>query len=144
MLWVVRYRQKWTLIRLRSARSQPGWKRRGSRQHQRGREERELISERTRAALVAAKARGALLGGDRGYRPSVAPCAARAAVARGETADNVAHRLLFEIERLQAEGVATLVGLARALTRRGVPSPRGGTVWTHTTVARLVARVGHQ
>jgi DNA invertase Pin-like site-specific DNA recombinase len=32
--------------------------------------ERELISERTRAALGAAKARGAALGGDRGYRPS--------------------------------------------------------------------------
>ena len=31
--------------------------------------ERELISERTRAALRAAKARGAALGGDRDYRP---------------------------------------------------------------------------
>ena len=32
--------------------------------------ERELISERTRAALGAAKARGTALGGDRGYRCS--------------------------------------------------------------------------
>ncbi len=32
--------------------------------------ERELIGERTRAALAAAKARGRALGGDRGYRPA--------------------------------------------------------------------------
>ena len=31
--------------------------------------ERELISERTRAALAVANAHGGLLGGDRGYRP---------------------------------------------------------------------------
>ena len=104
--------------------------------------ERELISERTRAALSAAKARGAVLGGDRGYRPSVPPCAAAAAMSRAERADQTAHRLWFEIERLKAEGVSTLVGLARALTERGVLSPRGSTTWTHTTVARLMARVG--
>ena len=31
--------------------------------------ERELISARTRAALATAKARGTVLGGDRGWRP---------------------------------------------------------------------------
>lgn len=103
--------------------------------------ERELISERTRAALAAAKARGAVLGGDRGYRPSVAPCAARAAAARGEAADTVAHRLMLEIDRLRAGGISTHQGLARELTARGVSTPRNGTVWTHTTVARLVERV---
>ena len=104
--------------------------------------ERELISERTRAALAAAKARGRVLGGDRGYRPRAAPCAAAAAVSRAERADQAAHRLMLEVERLREEGVSTMVGLARALGDRGVPTPRGGAVWTHTTVARLVARVG--
>ena len=103
--------------------------------------ERELISERTRAALAAAKARGAVLGGDRGYRPSAGPSAAAAAVSRTERADQVAHRLSLEIERLKSEGVSTMIGLARALTERGVPTPRGGGVWTHTTVGRLVGRM---
>jgi len=104
--------------------------------------ERELISERTRAALAAAKARGAVLGGDRGYRPSAGPCAAAAAVMRGEVAVRTAHRLSLEIDSLRQEGVTTLVGLARRLTERGVPTPRGGPVWTHTTVARALGRSG--
>ncbi len=103
--------------------------------------ERELISERTRAALAAAKARGAALGGDRGYRPSAGPCAAAAARVRAEEADRAAHRLSLEVASLQAEGIRTHQGLARALTERGATTPRGGTRWTHTTVARLLERV---
>jgi hypothetical protein len=48
----------------------------------------------------------------------------------------------LEVERLRREGIASLQGLARALTERGVPAPRRGAVWTHTTVARLLARTG--
>ena len=103
--------------------------------------ERELISERTKAALGAAKARGAVLGGDRGYRPSAGPSATAAAMSRIERADRVAYGLWFEIEQLKNEGVSSMIGLARALTERGVPTPRNGQVWTHTTVARLFARV---
>ena len=103
--------------------------------------ERELISERTRAALAAAKARGAVLGGDRGYRPSAGPCAAAAASAREDAATRIAHRLSLEIDALRGEGVDDAVGLARGLTERGVPTPRGGAVWTHTTVARVLGRV---
>jgi len=103
--------------------------------------ERELISERTRAALAAAKARGTVLGGDRGYRPLVAPDAAAAAAARRVAADRAAHRLLLEVGALKMAGVTTHQGLARALSGRGVPAPRGGGVWTHTTVARLLARI---
>ena len=104
--------------------------------------ERELISERTRAALAAARARGAVLGGDRGWRPPVPPCAAAAASSRAEQATRTAHRLALELERLRAEGIVTYAELARALTKRGVSTPRGGTVWTHTTVARVLERLG--
>jgi DNA invertase Pin-like site-specific DNA recombinase len=101
--------------------------------------ERELISERTRAALAAAKARGKALGGDRGYRPATGPDAAVAAVARREAAERAAHRLALEVERLRAEGVEGHAEMARLLTARGVPTPRGAAVWTHTTVARVRA-----
>jgi DNA invertase Pin-like site-specific DNA recombinase len=102
--------------------------------------ERELISARTRAALAVAKARGAALGGDRGYRPARGPDAAAAAQARAEAAERTAHRLLLEVEALRESGVITHQGLARSLSERGVPTPRGGRVWTHTTVARLLTR----
>jgi len=104
--------------------------------------ERELISERTRAALAAAKARGRALGGDRGYRPAAGPDAAAAAQARREMAERAAHRLALELERLRAEGVVTCAAMARALTERGIPTPHGSAAWTHTTVARVLARSG--
>ena len=55
--------------------------------------------------------------------------------------EEVCGRSLYrlEIKRLKNEGVSTLIGLARALTERGVPTPRESRVLTHTTVARLVA-----
>jgi DNA invertase Pin-like site-specific DNA recombinase len=101
--------------------------------------ERELISERTRAALVAAKARGAVLGGDRGYRPATGPDTAAAALARQQAAEQAAHRLALEVERLGAEGVVGHAAMARALTERRVPTPSGRGTWTHTTVARVLA-----
>ncbi len=103
-------------------------------------QERELISERTKAALRAAKARRATLGGDRGYRPTVGPSANAAAQARRLTAERTAHRLALEIQRLRTEGVSGHAATARALTARGVPVPSGCGAWTHTTVARVLSR----
>ena len=99
-----------------------------------------MSSDHTRAALAAAKASGAVLGGDRGYRPAAAPCAAAAAVARADEADRTAHRVRIEIKRLRQNGVMTLVGMARELTALGVPTPKRGFAWTHTTVARVIGR----
>ena len=44
---------------------------------------------------------------------------------------------MLEVAALREAGVATMQSLATALTERGVPAPRGGAVWTHTTVARV-------
>jgi DNA invertase Pin-like site-specific DNA recombinase len=103
--------------------------------------ERELISARTKAALSAAKARGAVLGGDRGWRPIGGPDAARAAQARRQAAQRIAHRLTIEMDAVRAEGNLSHASIARELTARGVPTPGGGRIWTHTTVARLARRV---
>lgn len=84
--------------------------------------ERELISERTKAALAAARARGKALGGDRGYRPASGPDARAAALSRRVGAERTAHRLALEVEALRAEGVTSMAGLAQALTERGVPN----------------------
>jgi len=61
-------------------------------------------------------------------------------VARREAAARAAHRLALEVARLGAEGVAGQAALARALMVRGVPTPSGTGAWTHTTVARVLAR----
>jgi hypothetical protein len=104
--------------------------------------ERELISERTKAALAAARARGRVLGGDRGYRPATGPDSQAAAVSRRVAAEGAAHRLLIEVEALRSSGITSMRGLADALTEREVPTPGGSMVWTHTTVARLLCRLG--
>jgi len=99
-----------------------------------------MINERTKAALRAAKARGAVLGGDRGYRPSCGPDAARAAATRRSGAEKAAHRLALDFERLRAVGVLSHAAIARRLNESGVPGPSGRGDWTHTTVARVLAK----
>jgi hypothetical protein len=84
--------------------------------------------------------RGRVLGGDRGYRPATGPDTAAAAQARREGAERAAHRLGLELDRLRETGVQGHAALARALNHRGVPTPGGGGVWTHTTVSRVLAR----
>ncbi|MCP2080842.1 UNVERIFIED_ORG: DNA invertase Pin-like site-specific DNA recombinase [Methylorubrum zatmanii] len=105
--------------------------------------EAEMISQRTKAALAAAKARGTKLGGDRGYRPSAPPSAedvARATAVRQRKADHQAFAVLPVLERLQAEGVESLNALAKRLNEMGHQTPRGGS-WTATAVKRALARV---
>jgi DNA invertase Pin-like site-specific DNA recombinase len=77
--------------------------------------ERELISERIKAALAAAKVCGARLGGDRGYRPSVNPDSGAAAASSRGAAERTGRRLMLEVDRLREEGVTSRQALARAL-----------------------------
>ena len=67
---------------------------------------------------------------------------------RKREADGDAKFLYTLIEEIRAEGIASLGGIARALTERGVPSPRGiglsgrhgGVNWHPTQVRRVLAR----
>jgi DNA invertase Pin-like site-specific DNA recombinase len=101
-------------------------------------DEAERISARTKAALAAAKARGTALGGFRGYVPSAADRAAGAATLSAR-AKATAAALLPTVRELQAAGVVSLSGIARELTRRGIPTPRGNASWHSTQVRNLLA-----
>ena len=99
-----------------------------------------LISERTKAALAAAKARGmrlgnpngahALRGKQKGNREAVA------AIKSQEHASNLSSIL----DDIRAEGITSVRKIADELNRRGILAPRGGE-WRPTTVVRLLARL---
>ena len=96
-----------------------------------------LISQRTRAALVVAKARGVRLG-----NPSPTPATpAMAAAARAARSQQVAARtadLLPVVRQIQTEGATSLRQIARALYVQGVRTPSGKDYWTATQVRRLL------
>lgn len=100
-----------------------------------------LISSRTRDALAAAKARGQKLGGNRGTvideRARELSRASRAAKARGRAAD-----VAPIIRDIQASGVVSLAGIARALNDRRVPTSRGAGGWSAVQVGRALAAAG--
>jgi DNA invertase Pin-like site-specific DNA recombinase len=96
--------------------------------------ERDLISARTKQALAAAKERGVQLGG-----PKRAEASALGAAANRANAERFAANTLPIIREIQASGVTSLRGVARALTARGVPSARG-TPWSPVAVSNIIKR----
>lgn len=60
---------------------------------------------------------------------------------RREEAERGAHRLVLELEAVRAEGNASYAAIARAMMERGVLTPSGGGIWTHTTVPRVLALI---
>ncbi|MGD9879968.1 MAG: recombinase family protein, partial [Reyranella sp.] len=91
--------------------------------------EAEAISARTRAALVAAKARGVQLGGDRGNLPAVAHEGARASIrVRQQRSMDRARDLVVVVEELRTRGFTSLRQIAAGLNEREIAAPRGG-IW---------------
>jgi DNA invertase Pin-like site-specific DNA recombinase len=104
--------------------------------------EREAISRRTCEALAAAKRRGVKLGNPNGARPlRRARKGNQAALAAIRLqADAHAAQLRPVIEDLRANGIGTLAGIAVALNKGGMRTPRGAT-WHPSSVRNLLARV---
>jgi DNA invertase Pin-like site-specific DNA recombinase len=98
-----------------------------------------LISQRTRAALAVAKARGVRLG-----NPSPTPATAEmAAAARQARSRQVAERatdILAVVRQVQAEGASSLRTIAAELRVHGVLTPAGKANWSPVQVQRLLTR----
>jgi DNA invertase Pin-like site-specific DNA recombinase len=99
-------------------------------------EERRAISERTKAALAAAKARGVKLGGRPESLKNTELGRQRGAEARRARAAARAKDLAPVIEAIRAEGITSATGIAKALNERGIPTARGGK-WQAVQVQRL-------
>ena len=98
--------------------------------------ERTLISERTKAALAARKARGVPLGN----RRTPAAAAAKGRKASLDQAERFAKEVMATIGSIQRSGVTSLRGIARALDARGVRTARGGK-WQVSNVRNVLARI---
>ena len=104
--------------------------------------EREIISERTRAALQAAKAKGKVLGNPNGAaalkRAGKGNAAGVAAIKK--KADEFAARILHVVDELAENGIVSNEAIARALNERKTVTARGGK-WHGATVRNLRARI---
>jgi DNA invertase Pin-like site-specific DNA recombinase len=103
--------------------------------------EREMISQRTKAALAAAKARGTRLGNPNGARALRGRGNAPAVAAVKASAAAHTTQVLPVIEAIRAEGITSLHAIATELNRRGILTARGGQ-WYATTVRNTLARAG--
>lgn len=105
-------------------------------------DEARAISERTKAALKAAKARGQALG-----NPNGAEALRRAGKGNGASCEaqrtaalTRAHDLADTIADVEAQGHTTLAAIAAELNRRGIKTARGG-MWHASSVANVRRRL---
>ncbi|MCB9948198.1 MAG: recombinase family protein [Rhodospirillaceae bacterium] len=95
-------------------------------------QERDFISQRTKAALAEAKAKGRKLGGLR-------DATLKRNAALKANADARAQRLVGIVQPLRAQG-ASLRQIAQALNDAGIRTARGD-VWQASQVQRVIARI---
>ena len=101
-----------------------------------GEYEADMISQRTKQALAARKARGLPLGNPKNLkRGNPAAVAMLKAQAQAE-----AERMRPIIEGLKAKGIGSVRGIAAALNDQGYLTERGNP-WHPTQVARLLSRL---
>tara|TARA_R110002072_G_scaffold86774_18_gene195912 strand:+ start:6280 stop:6969 length:690 start_codon:yes stop_codon:yes gene_type:complete len=105
-------------------------------------DERERISERTKAALAAAKARGVKLGNPKGAEPlRRAGKGNRASVkAIQSNADRFAEGLRETVKAIRGDGTISLAAIAKELNERHMRTARGG-MWHASSVKNLIQRL---
>jgi DNA invertase Pin-like site-specific DNA recombinase len=104
--------------------------------------EAKAISDRTKAALAAARRRGVNLGGVRkGHKPFTAKARAMGSKVIAARARDRAADLAPILAELRASGLISLHRLAAALNDRGIPTASGAGTWQATSVRRLLARL---
>lgn len=101
--------------------------------------ERQMISERTKAGLAVARAKGKVLGNPQ-LRAGNAAYVALARQAQADRANERAQDVGRIIAAAEVDGRLTLQKLADYLNQLGVPSARGGK-WTPMTVSRVRVRL---
>jgi DNA invertase Pin-like site-specific DNA recombinase len=104
--------------------------------------EREMISERTKAALQAAKARGVTLGSPQNLTKAVADQGReKGRIAKLAKADDFAAQEGPRVQAYQAEGLS-LRGIAARLNAEGIRTARGlSGSWTPTAVKKVLERL---
>ena len=95
-------------------------------------------SDRIKAGLAEARARGVVLGGDRAGSLPRARASSRASIAA--QADARACELAPLVRKLQTDGITSLNGIANALNARGIMSARNKG-WTRQVVSELLKRI---